>query len=122
MSMSSESNWTNGADQMPLMLARPPALASIDCAVIAPVVSVVPAAAWKIPVETGPLMVIDPPVATGSSARGMDGSKLSMPPRVDEHRHIRNIDPAGGVCRDGAGADVAAREEQEILAGSDGPG
>jgi hypothetical protein len=40
----------------------------------------VPAAARKVPVDTGPSMVIDPSVATGAAARTEVSSKLSGPP------------------------------------------
>jgi len=70
----------------------PPALSSTDCAALTlPSVKPVPAAAWKRPVVTGPLMMIDPPVATGLSASTTLGSKLSSspPPPLST-----NIDPS----------------------------
>ena len=59
----------------------PPTMISMPLvAVMLPALKLVPAAAWKLPVETGPVTVIDPSVGTGANGNTRFGLKLSTPP------------------------------------------
>ena len=68
------------APRLPVVVVPPERTKIVDPAAIAPLVKVVPAAAWKLPVDTGPPMLIDPSVATGANGKTRLESKLSTPP------------------------------------------
>ena len=64
----------------PSVMSPPELMTMLLSAVMLPESKVVPALAWKLPVATGPLMVIDPPDATGSWARIGARLKVSNAP------------------------------------------